>query len=253
MLHAAVSVDEGRTWRGYREIARDPHRLEPSPPNGDHGVSYPFPTLTKDGKVVFSIWVETGRKRSVFSIDPAWLTETKQIDDFSTGLDKWSTFGTRGVEIVPHPKTPRVRVLSLRKPEADWPSAAVWNFPSGNRGRLRLRLMLRPGFKSANIGLTDHFSVPFDDEDRFNNLFNLSIDEGGRLAQAIKLETGRWYDLVLQWDSSRRECRVIVDGRQIAVVPQSHDGVGASYLRLRSTAPDTDEAGMLIEHVEAIL
>jgi hypothetical protein len=111
--------------------------------------------------------------------------------------------------------------------------------------------MLRPGFKSANIGLTDHFSVPFDDEDRFHNLFNLSIDEGGRLAEAIKLETGRWYGLELQWDISRRDCRVIVDGRQVAVVPQNHHGDGASYLRLRSTAPDKDEAGMLIEYVEA--
>lgn len=40
VLHAAVSADEGHTWRGYREIVRDPNRLEPSPPSGDHGVSY---------------------------------------------------------------------------------------------------------------------------------------------------------------------------------------------------------------------
>ena len=109
----------------------------------------------------------------------------------------------------------------------------------------------KPGFKSADIGLTDHFSVPFDEEDRFHNLYTLSIDEGGRLADAIKLETGRWYELELQWDSSRRECRVIVAGRQVAVVPRNRDGNGASYLRMRSTAPDKDEAGMLIEYVEA--
>ena len=142
-------------------------------------------------------------------------------------------------------------MLSLRKPEADWPSAAVWNFPYGNRGRLRLRLLLRPGFKSANIGLTDHFSVPFDEEDRFHNLFNVSIDQGGILANGLKLETGRWYELDLQWDTSKRECRVIVDGRKVAVVPQNRDGKGASYLRLRSTAPVKDESGMLIEYVEA--
>ena len=52
VLHAAVSNDEGRTWRGYREIARDPARNEPPPPNGDHGVSYPFASLTADGRVI---------------------------------------------------------------------------------------------------------------------------------------------------------------------------------------------------------
>jgi hypothetical protein len=142
-------------------------------------------------------------------------------------------------------------VLSLRKPEADWPAAAVWNFPSGHRGRLRLRLLLRPGFKAANIGLTDHFSVPFDEEDRFQNLFNVSIDEGGHLAEAVKLETGRWYQFELEWDQSRRECRVLVDGRQAALIPQHRAGEGANYLRLRSMAQVTDEAGMLIEQVEA--
>jgi hypothetical protein len=250
VLHGAVSSDEGRTWRGYREVARDPHRLEPSPPNGDHGVSYPFSVLTQDGKVVFSIWVETGRKRSMISIDPSWLDETKQRDDFSTGLDKWSSFGTKGVEIVPHPEKAGAQVLSLRKPAADWPSAAVWNFPSGNRGRLRLRLMLRTNFKSAIIGLTDHFSVPFDEEDRFNNLFNLRIDEGGRLGDGVKLETGRWYELVLEWDTVRRECRVMIDGRQVLTAIQNRHGDSVSYLRLRSTAPDKDDAGLLIESVD---
>jgi len=112
-------------------------------------------------------------------------------------------------------------------------------------------LLLRPGFKSANIGLTDHFSVPFDEEDRFLNLFNLGIDEGGRLADAVKLETGRWYEVELQWDRSRRECRIVVDGRQVAVLPQRREGEGVNYLRLRSMARGTDEGGMLIEQVEA--
>lgn len=111
--------------------------------------------------------------------------------------------------------------------------------------------MLKPGFKSANIGLTNHFSVPLDEEDRFNNLFNLNIAEGGQIGDGVKLEAGRWYEVVLHWDLSKRECRVMVDGRQVLVAPQNRVGAGADYLRIRSTAPDRDEAGLLIESVEA--
>ena len=53
----------------------------------------------------------------------------KQIS--SSGAEGWSTFGTKGVELVTHPDKSGMRVLQLNcrhKPEADWPSAAVWNF-----------------------------------------------------------------------------------------------------------------------------
>lgn len=250
VLHAAVSEDEGRTWHGYREVARDPYREQPPTPNGDHGVSYPFPVLTLDGKVIFSMWVETGTRRSVVAFDPKWLDETKQSEDFSSGLGKWSTFGTRGVELVPHPQKTGARLFSLTKPEAEWPAGAVWNFPYGRMGRLRLRLLLRPGFKSLNIGLTDHFSTPFDEEDRFHNLFNVSIDEG-RLAKTVLLKASKWYELELRWNTARRECRIVVDGHQVAVVPQNRAGEGAGYLRLRSMASSKDQAGMLIERTDA--
>src|SRR5262249_32104977 len=56
VLHAAISRDEGRTWRGWREVLRDPHADQPPPPTGDHGAAYPYPTLTRDGRVLFSLW-----------------------------------------------------------------------------------------------------------------------------------------------------------------------------------------------------
>jgi len=63
--HAAISNDDGKTWRGYREILRDPLRVNPSPPNGDHGVSYVYPILGHDGRIVYSLWVQSGKGRSI--------------------------------------------------------------------------------------------------------------------------------------------------------------------------------------------
>src|SRR5439155_18962911 len=176
VLHAAISDDDGRTWHGCREVVRDPLRGQPPPPGGDFGPSYPYPTLTKDGKVLFATACATGtrggqpyvpgfvskQKRNLILLDPAWLTEISQRTDFSGGLDDWSAFGVKGVELVPHPAHPGARVLGIRKTEPAWPAAAVWNFPMGARGHVRLNLMLKPGFGGALVGLTDHYSVPFD-------------------------------------------------------------------------------------------
>jgi hypothetical protein len=109
VLLGAISEDEGRTWHGYREVIRDPLRNTPPQSNGDFGVSYPFPTLTADGKVLFTLGVTSGtrsqhpedpegvapgEKRTVMLVDPAWLDETSQSTDFTGGLDDWCVFGT---------------------------------------------------------------------------------------------------------------------------------------------------------------
>ena len=61
--------------------------------------------------------------------DPEWLDETRQREDFSAGLEAWSTFGTKGVKLVPHPRQEDSKVLWIRRIDEDWPVAAVWNFP----------------------------------------------------------------------------------------------------------------------------
>jgi hypothetical protein len=93
-LHAAISDDEGKTWRGYREVYRDPTRNDPPQRFGDRGTAYPFAYMGKHGKVI----VASGQGRSDARVmfDPGWLVETSQRDDFSGGLDGWSVFKSIG-------------------------------------------------------------------------------------------------------------------------------------------------------------
>jgi hypothetical protein len=213
-----------------------------------------------EGKVIYCTGQGAGRVLLML-LDPDWLLETSQKADFSDGAEEWATLGTQGVEFVAHPEKPGAKVLSLRKTQPDWPAAAVWNFPSGRQGRLRLRLKLNPGFAGALVGLTDHFSVPFDLEDRVNNLFNLDLGvrSGPVRASAsrrnyepeARLTPGRWHDLLLEWDCDQQECRVLVGGRKVSVLPLLRETAGVCYLRLRSTAEQTDNAGFLVESVEA--
>lgn len=248
VLHVAISKDEGRSWRGYREVARDPLRGEPPLAEGDYGLSYTFPTLTPDGKVLFTNWVQSGRDRSFRLLDPAWIFETRQSTDFSKGIEDWSSFGTKGVQLQADSGKAGTQVLSVRKADKDWPSGAVWNFPIGAGGKLTVELMLQSGFNGSNLGLTDHFSVPWDQEAEFYNVFNLSIPASGRIFPNVRLATSHWYQLTLQWNTERRKCRVLIDGKLAGVLEDNRRAIGLNYLRLHSASTEPD-AGLLLRCV----
>jgi hypothetical protein len=244
-LHVAISKDEGRTWQGFREAARDPLRNAPPPPRSDYGLAYTFPTLLTDGKVLFSNWVQTGRERSFRLLDPAWVLENQQSTDFSQGLDDWSVYGTQGVELQSDPHKPGANALAVRKAQLDWPAGAVWNFPIGSQGRLKLELMVRRKFAGALLGLTDHFSVPWDLEDEFFNVFNIPLPADGRILPNFKLPDERWMEIDFEWDSTRRECRLGINGRAAGAVQDNRRSRGVNYFRVRSTATEPD-GGILL-------
>jgi len=246
VLHAAISEDEGKTWRGYREVAWDPLRSEPPPPRGDHGTAYPFPTAVNDDQVIFATGQGEGRILCM-RLDPAWLYETRRKDDFSAGLRDWSVFGTEGVEAIPHPDKQGASVLRVQRTDREWPASAVWNFPAGRSGHLRLRYRLNPGAAGALVGITDHFSVPFDEEAEIHNLFNVHIGADGKVKNGRIAEADAWHTLEMQWDGRKRTCRVTVDGQDACVIPQSRESAGACYLRLSSTAEAEGDGGFLVE------
>lgn len=251
VLHLAVSRDEGRTWQGWREVARDPFRNDPPPPNGDHGASYVYPIQMADGRVLFSMWVETGKKRSLVAFDPKWLAQTTQTTDFSGGIADWSIFGTRGITVTSNGKNAG-KTLLMRKTEANWPSVAVWNIPGGATGRLRLRIRLNPGHRDACIGLTDHFSPPFDDQDELYNLYTLHIGASKAPRTVNVPADGKWHNLELSWDVRAQRCRVDVDGKTAAVLQQTRLGGYVNYLRLKcATTDQIDTAGFAVSQVAA--
>jgi BNR repeat-like domain len=250
VLHAAISEDSGRSWRGFREVGRDPFRNEAPPSGHDYGTAYPFPTLANDDKVIFVSGQGEGRVLRKM-LDPAWLYGTKQTADFAQRAEEWSTFGTRGVEIVPHSTEPHRKVLQIRKTDEHWPAAAVWNFPAGSEGRVRLKILPKTGFQGALIALTDHFSTPYDLEDHFNSMHNLWIGVDGRLPNGGALKPNEWNTLELAWDAKQQTCRVVLDGEPQGSLPVVRSSPNVCYLRLRSTAERTDENGFLVESVEA--
>lgn len=243
VIHAAISDDEGRTWRGFRECAADPRRHEP-PPNksGDFGTAYPYPSVTADNHVIYVTGQGKGRIQ-LMRLDPDWLTQTHVASEFQDD-PAWHTFGTAGVAIHKHPDREDAKALRLTREQPGRTSAAVWNFPSGVTGDLRLRFRAVTGCGPLRVSLADHFSTPFDTEDELHALFNLVLD-GTHHAD------DRWHDLLVSWDTrQRRDAVVLLDEKPLTTLPLLHETLGACYLRLVSEATETDLTGYWFERVE---
>jgi hypothetical protein len=260
-LHAAISEDEGKTWRGYREIYRDPTRNDPPQRFGDRGTAYPFAYMGTLGKVIVASG--QGRSDARLMFDPGWLLETHQRDDFSQGLEGWSVFKsigpasrwwrnrTQGAVLVSHPDKAGAKALHIRRPNEHDGDGAIWNFPMGRKGHLKARLKLGKGFRGAVISLLDRFFDPQDPNGDSDAVFSLSIAEGGAISLRNQLEEGRWYDLSFEWDLPGRTCVVSVDGKStIWLKPSYRQVIGVNYVRFRSLASSVDPAGILIESVQ---
>lgn len=251
-LHAAISGDEGKTWRGFREVYRDPTRNSSPPKDGDRGTAYPHATVTKDGKILLVSGQGTDRRRR-FLIDPDWLLEKTQSENFAS-FDTWHLFKgfgkparfwrdrVQGPELIAHPDKPGAKVLHIRRPDERDADGAVWNFPAGTRGKLTLRLRLEKDFGGAQISLTDRMFEPCDDTGEKLARFALELRRDGAL------KPGQWHEVQFSWNDDR--CDVTSDGKSLAkLTPSFAAPDGLSYLRLRSTAPTVDPAGFLVESV----
>lgn len=261
-LHAAISSDQGKTWRGFRELYRDPLRNESPPRRGDRGTAYSTGVVNEAGKIV----VTTGqgeKRRAVLLFDPQWLSATHAEDDFSNGLDGWSTFTefgdaeppvfrdrVSGPRLIEPPDRADARVLLVGRPEGKPGDGAIWNFPAAMKGQLVLRVQLQEGFAGANIAFADRFYNPGDFDGERDAVFGVPIDAAGKLFNHPALTIGKWHTLEFDWDLEAKKCNVAVDGNQVLMLPvlRAADS-GVSYFRVRSTASATDEAGLLIEKI----
>ncbi len=251
VLHAAISRDDGKTWRGFREVLRDPRRLEPAHPiRGDYGTAYPIGAATPDGKMLFA--AGQGQTGGVFRLDPDWLLEQTQSDDFAQGLEAWSVYGTQGVDLVAHPTREGARVLKIVRTDAEFPAGAVWNFPNGRKGTVKIRFQIMPGPGTASITLTDHFSSPFDREAELNGLFQMTLPPIDTPSADDSLESGTWHELALSWDFSLRRCVATIDGRPWRELAQRRlASEGVHYARFRAESDTPQARGILIESISA--
>lgn len=228
-LHAAISADEGRTWKGFREVLLSPNKHQDE--KGDRGTAYPSAVQSSDGKIVFV----SGQadERAIVKFDPDWLEEKTQADEFAEGLIQWSLFGTDYTKKLPKGESgnPKAGLLVNRiKGNSD----AVWNFPMAKKGKLSMNVFASPG-EGMRLALTDHFSISSDTMASDNAIFDFTIP-----AESFK-KKDEMNRIEILWDSDRQTSSVYLNNSLFSEKSFKRRPVhGLNYLRLGipGTAPD---------------
>lgn len=244
VLHAAISHDDGRTWRGFREVLREPTSGHNA---GDRGTAYPAAVTLDDGNVL--LVTGQGFAKSIIIVDPNWLDATTTEDDFSDGLGQWSFYGAAGADLVSHPDSPGRQILAIRRTNPRAQACGVWNFPSTRRGELTMRVRLDESFGGGMIALTDHFNVAADKKAHEHGVGFMTIAPSGEIQRNVALTPGKWHELRLTWEVDRRVVVIEIDGKPRGHFMLDRDTpLGINYLRVMATG-DPGTGGLMLESV----
>ena len=272
-LHAAISDDDGRTWRGFRELAlneirnaADFRELGNGPfEENDKSVHQTQALELSDGKVLLA-YGQGRAARRLMVFDPDWLLETSRHEEFRYGLGGLSTHlyvkslsgGFRGWS--GHCAWNRAPgALLVRDPDTDDPppggerssrevlqlcrirdprlvsdrQGIVWNFPATRTGRLTLDCRIVGA--GFRLSLADHWMNPCDESNPPLSPFSEKIEDA-------RLRGPGWHKLTVAW--SGEAAWILIDGRQVgtrrlAGVPR----FGLSYLHLQTLAEENDFKG----------
>lgn len=280
-LHAAVSYDDGITWRGFREIHLNDRRNDAdfrsrggSKSSLDRSI-HQSQAVELPGAKLLVAFGQHPECRRMLIFDPHWLEETCAEDDFSEGLKHWSHHryiksvagGFRGVvghcslnrcvgaALIPHPDGTMREVLQVAShPDVrllEQKEGAVWNFPASWRGELTLRLRLPLGGQGTQITLIDRWLNPTDPVVAKLSQFVIHIDPQGTINGKTKLLHDEWKNLIIRWNLPADHVAFFsIDGCTWHEIPLATPTVnGPSYLHIQSMAPADDLLGLLVESV----
>jgi hypothetical protein len=243
VIAAAISDDEGKSWKGYREISR-------AVKSGVE-ICNPYVVEMPNGRLLVYVG------GALLSIAPDFITKTKFVEEFDRGIRRWSTLPSEGISTVADPDRGVPKVIKMIKPKADVTAAACLNIPFGRKGTVTMSVRIEPNFQGAHITLSDHYDLPGLPRDAS---FPLQINDKGRilvngsggtwLPTPGDLSPANWHELELTWDCAVQEALLKLDGVEVGRLHQYVCTDGVCYLRIRSTAKTTDEAGMYVKSVK---
>ena len=221
VLHAAISGDDGQTWRGFREVLHEKTVVN----RGDRGTAYASAVENSAGKVVVVSGQGEGN-RAVFAFDPRWLEEREVRDDLTAGPTAWTQYGDEGLHV--EATEGGVPAISLPLTSSRL-GGALWNFPLTDAGELKFRIQIPPQARAVRLGLTDHFNR-IDDQNAVTHAV-FAID----WVQYAKGADARWHDVTLKWGGVRQkgELQLEVDGAPAGrISAQRPAQLGLNYLRV---------------------
>jgi len=185
-------------------VASDPRVNEPHPPTVIT-VWLPLPVVTQDQKVLFNTtaWprpespapalVHVDRSGSMKPTGNGFFRRAKRLVQlWKLGESRWCRNG----------ESREFRPFNSARPSRTGRRRRCWNFPMGRIGRLRVKLLLSPGFAGARWSHRSFFG-----SFRRGRPKSTICTSGNRLkwrARSPKKswEPGRWHDWDFDWDDT---------------------------------------------------
>ena len=264
-VHVAISEDDGKTWKGMRELLLNPERNTSAFGNTrsgeDKSVHQVQAVEVKPGKVLVSVG-QHRQCRKLMLFDVNWLYEPTRRCDFSHGLTDWSAFQYyKGIVghccynrreqpiLVPHPDLAGKQALCLRTVPNDSllqdNCGAVWNFPAARNGFANLRFKMPSGAAPLRLILNDRWFNPTDTVAAHEGIYVLPLNR-----KQLRIKDNEWHDLSLHW-SHNGTATYYVDGKRRGKLPlQHHTEHGISYLHFLGGA-EARADGLYIDGIEA--
>lgn len=247
VLHAAISADEGKTWKGFREVLVIPP-LEIV--GGDRGSSYPSAVETSDGRIILVAGQGEGQ-RAIVLLDPAWLEETAVTDNFSEGLVQWTLFGADSTtHLEKMSDRGNQQALLIRKSPAHihHDTEAVWNFPMAASGELEMEVVKNLDSKGIHFTLSDHFSIAGDTAASQHAVVSYTLDDfrDNDLWKRGKAKIA----ITISWNTQEQKAMFYGNGKLLAVFPfQRRPHFGLNYLRSGISGEKEDTSGYYLKSV----
>jgi hypothetical protein len=196
VLHAAISKDDGKSWKGFREIMTTTNSKTPVV-RGDRGTAYPSAVELRNGNLLMVSG--QGDDASLVMFNPNWLEEKKQEDQLKN-LEWWTFHGNNHNE-------------------------AVWNFPMMAKGSIELNLTANC---DLSLALTDHFSVASDTLATASSPIHFTINQSSLGGKEAKM--------LIKWNLNKKAFHVYLNSKEIdagsAVFEKTR--FGFNYLRISS-------------------
>ena len=275
-LHAAISDDDGNTWRGFREIAlTEPRNASDfrelgNDPAQEHDKSvHQTQALELPGGKVLLAYGQNSAARRIAIFDPDWLLETTREEDFRTGLGNISNHlyvkslsgGWRGwaghcawnrmpgATLVRDPDTDNpppgakrsvrevLQLARVRDPRlVSERQGIVWNFPAARKGKVTI--VCRVVGAGFRLTLADHWMNPCDEVGPLRSPFSMPITSKELPG------TSAWHVLSASWDEDAGTVTLTVDEKELANYQlASLPPFGLSYLHLQTLAKEADAEG----------
>lgn len=271
--HLAISEDDGKTWKGFREL-----RLNPLRHNADFRTIGSWSTLDKSVhqfeilELPFNkALIVSGQHkvcRNIMIVDLDWLYETKREENFLNGLTGLSTQGYvksivggwKGKGTVGHCAYNRLpSALLLPSPENNGKEAlhlapfddkrmmngysgAVWNFPASRKGIVTLRAHL-PG-KGLRVSLLDYWMNPTDDTVAYFAPFSIVL-RGDMQNEEL------FTDFEISFDCDKKQVRIRAGEYLDLSYPLNGElSNGLYYLHLQSAVSENDVEGSYVANLK---